>query len=162
MGVWAGDAERGTLRWRYAQNDDPFVEQFDCGDDEYAQEVNSYFRSAAWTRSTRPTTVLQFGFDDDERVALAATRLNLPDGILLVLGIDRGWQGRTDPGLPDLRVLDSIVQTLAAMAREQGATHLSLRVRTGNVRARAAYARAGFVHRADVPGGTTVELARPV
>lgn len=159
--MWIGLAPTGSLMYRYADPKDPFVTDFSCGSSDYAREVNRYFRRAAWITSSKATTVLQFGFAEDPDVALAALRLRGSDLIILVLGISSRWQGRRDPAPPNSAISQSVLLCLAHVAQLQDAARLVLRVRQGNRRARAVYARAGFtasrmVER--VQGEPTIEL----
>lgn len=142
--MWVGSALSGSLKYRYADPTDPFVTGFNCGSSGYAREVNRYFRQVSWITSSTATTVLQFGFAEDPDVALAALRLSGSDLIILVFGISTRWQGMRDPAPPNPAISQGVLQSIVQLAHEQGANRLMLRVRKGNMKARAAYARAGF------------------
>lgn len=142
--MWVGSAPSGSLKYRYADPTDPFVTGFNCGSSKYAREVNRYFRQVSWITSSPATTILQFGFADDPDVALAALRLSASDLIILVFGISTRWQGQRDPAPPNPAISQGVLQSIAQLAQGQGANRLTLRVREGNMKARTAYARAGF------------------
>lgn len=158
---WDWGIEEAALRYRPADVLYPSVEQFNCGDDWCAAEVNRFVRAARW--GNKPNlTALEFGLDG-ETVGFAFLRLSemghphvgSSDAalyqVILVTGINLAFQRRENPGSSQgERLSTTMFRAIEAEARSAGAVGLHLQVRVENGKARRFYERVGFE---DDPGG---------
>lgn len=156
-----------------ARPDDPRIDDFSCGDEPWADEVNDEIRSRDWVEDD-DLSVFTIG---DEIVAcarMAFARYRHPTKAskgkakylaLLAFGVSAARRGGRDPGNPARSIASTVLAHVEQVARaEDGCAGVSLHVREPNTHARRVYAHAGFV---DDPGGpfpeggvATIEMRR--
>ena len=138
---------------------DPFdtaLHYFDCGHDDTAVSINTFFRQGKWTRNTG-VVALRFLLGG-ARIGYAAVKLSRQpfpwhgstgsevDYLAIwMMGLDRGSQGMADPGsTTGKRLADALLAGLQSVAEANSTFGMSLWVRQENARAQAVYGRNGF------------------
>lgn len=146
-----------------ARLDDPRIDDFTCGDEPWAEEVDDEVRSRDWAEDDD----LSVFTIDDEIVACARmvfARYRHPDRAakqkatylaLLAFGVSASRRGARDPGNPGRSIASTVLAYVVEVARARpGCAGVSLHVREPNAHARAVYAHAGF---SEDPGGAFSE-----
>lgn len=138
--------------------DDPFLDVFCCGQ----ARIDDYFRSREWfaeqSRGGSLTTYVFRAGETGPVVGYAAVSFRNqphPDDassskakvlVISMLGVDRAFQGQSNPLARDQSYAASVIAHLEALARSKlSCVALKLWVRSANARAIGFYAKVGFV-----------------
>ena len=166
--AWSVRVPDSALGSREADADDADLDTFDTGDDEFALEVNAFFRNRGW-KKIPGAICLQFGTRTEIVGYAAIGERSIPHPsqesvetadyvIIYVMGVTRALHGEHDPGAPDGTSFAMTIFRTLETGFAKGLTGLSLHVRTRNGKAIHFYEESGFGFD---PEGDFIDCGKP-